>query len=81
MQVSQTTELRSVGITELRNQLSAADYELFRRAVVMKCMISNATWSNWTKGKCTPEAKYQPIIDTVAAQFGMMVFAREGGNQ
>ena len=46
MQTTQT-ELKPVCLTELRNRLSAADYELFRRSVVMRCMITNATWSNW----------------------------------
>lgn len=76
-----TQELKAVSLKDLKNLLSAADYELFRRAVVVKCLITNATWSNWTLGKSTPETKYQPIIDTVAAQFGMRVFAQEGGEE
>ena len=80
---TQTTELRSVSLTDLKNFLSAADYEQFRRMVVMECHVTNATWSNWTTGKYTPETKYQPLIDRVAARFGLTVFntpmAVEGG--
>ena len=71
------TELKEVSLAELRVTLSAADYELLRRAVILQCRVSNATWSNWTKGKCTPEKKYQSIIDRVAARFGLTVFGTE----
>ena len=74
---TQTTELKSVSLDELRVTLSAADYELFRRGVIMACLITNATWSNWTTGKFVPEKKYQPLIDRVAARFGLTVFGTE----
>lgn len=66
--------MKTATLSELANILSKADYELFRRGVIMACMISNATWSNWTNGKCQPETKYQPLIDRVAARFGLTVF-------
>ena len=79
------TELKSVSLDELRATLSAADYELFRRGVIMECRVTNATWSNWTTGKFLPEKKYQSLIDRVAARFGLTVFgtevAVEGGRQ
>lgn len=74
----QKQELEAVSLSELRNKLSAADYELFRRTVVLRCMITNATWSNWTNGKCTPETKYQPIINEIASPFGLSIFETEG---
>ena len=78
------TELKDVSLDELRVTLSAADYELFRRGVIMECRVTNASWSNWTTGKFLPEKKYQPLIDRVAACFGLTVFgtevAVEGGN-
>lgn len=73
----QKQELKAVSLSELRNKLSAADYELFRRTVVLQCMITNATWSNWTTGKFLPEKKYHSIIDRVAARFGLTVFGTE----
>ena len=76
---TQTIELKPVGLAELKNRLSAADYELFRRAAVMECHVSTATWSNWTTGKYTPETKYQSIIDLIAARFGLVVFAPPAG--
>ena len=66
--------MKTATLSELANILSKADYDLFRRGVIMACMISNATWSNWTNGKCQPETKYQPLIDRVAARFGLTVF-------
>lgn len=74
---TQTTELKSVSIAELRGTLSVADYELFRRGVIMECRVTNATWSNWTTGKFLPEKKYQSLIDRVAARFGLTVFGTE----
>lgn len=71
------TELKYVSLDELRVTLSAADYELFRRGVIMECRVTNATWSNWTTGKFLPEKKYQPLIDRVAARFGLTVFGTE----
>ena len=78
------TELKPVGITDLKDVLTANDYEQFRRLVVMQCMITNATWSHWTTGKFTPENKYKPIIDGVAARFGLTIFGttkEEGGQE
>ena len=78
-------ELSKITLQELSKKLSKEDYELFRRGVIMACMITNATWSNWTKGKYKPETKYQPLIDSVAARLGLTVFntpvAVEGGQQ
>ena len=71
--------MKAVSLKDLKNLLSAADYELFRRAVVVKCLITNATWSNWTLGKSTPETKYQPLIDRIAEQFGLSVFGTLAG--
>lgn len=71
------TELKYVSLDELRVTLSAADYELFRRGVIMECRVTNATWSNWTTGKFLPEKKYQFLIDRVAARFGLTVFGTE----
>ena len=68
-------------LTELRTCLSASDYEQFRRAVVMECMITSASWSNWIRGKYNPENKYKPIIDGIAARFGLVVFGTGGGEQ
>lgn len=77
--------METVSLNELDRRLSKADYELFRRGVIMACMITNATWSNWTTGKYTPETKYQSLIDRVAARFGLTVFntpvAVEGSQQ
>ena len=76
--------METVSLNELDRRLSKADYELFRRGVIMACMITNATWSNWTTGKYTPETKYQPLIDRVAARFGLTIFGttkEEGGQQ
>ena len=81
MENTTETKLKPMNLTELKSHLSAADYELFRRGVVMRCMITNATWSNWTLGKVTPETKYQSIIDSVAAQFGIVIFNREGAEK
>lgn len=69
--------MQTVQLSELRDRLSANDYELFRRGVIMSCLITNATWCYWTKGKYTPETKYQPLIDRVAARFGLTVFGTE----
>lgn len=82
----QTKKLKQVQLSELKNKLSAADYELFRRAAVMRCMITNACWSNWMLEKSVPERKYQPIIDEIAGQFGYTVFntnnvVEEGGEK
>jgi len=74
---TQTTELKSVSLDKLRVTLSAVDYELFRRGVIMECRVTNATWSNWTTGKFLPEKKYQSLIDRVAARFGLTVFGTE----
>ena len=80
-----TMQTVQVQVSELRNQLTANDYELFRRGVIMECRVTNATWSNWTTGKFLPEKKYQSLIDRVAARFGLTVFgtevAVEGGQQ
>lgn len=57
--------------------MTARDYELFRRGVIMECRVTNATWSNWTTGKFLPEKKYQSLIDRVAARFGLTVFGTE----
>jgi hypothetical protein len=74
-----------VQLSDLRCRLTAYDYELFRRGVIMECRVTNATWSNWTTGKFLPEKKYQSLIDLVAARFGLTVFgtevAMEGGQQ
>ena len=82
MQTTQT-ELKTTTLDKLKDVLSANDYELFRRAVVMECRVTTASWSHWTTGKYTPETKYQPLIDRVAARFGLTVFnspvAVEGG--
>ena len=67
-------ELSKITLQELSKKLCKEDYELFRRGVIMACMITNATWSNWTNGKCQTEKKYQPLIDRVAARFGLTVF-------
>ena len=81
MQTTQT-ELKDVSLVELKDVLSANDYEQFRRMAVMQCMISNATWSHWTTGKHEPENKYKHIIDGIAARFGLVVFGtKEGGDQ
>ena len=69
--------MKTVTLSELRGKLTANDYELFRRGVIMECRVTNATWSNWTTGKCTPEAKYQSLIDRVADRFGLTVFGTE----
>ena len=84
MQQPTQTELKAVTLTELRSTISVADYEQFRRMVIMRCMITNATWSNWTTGKFVPEKKYQPLIDRVAARFGLTIFLttqEEGGQE
>lgn len=74
--------MQTVQLSELRDRLTANDYEQFRRGVIMACRITNATWSNWTTGKFVPEKKNQPLIDSVAARFGLTVFGtKEGGNQ
>lgn len=78
---TQTTELKSVSIDKLRYTLSAADYELLRRGVIMECRVTNATWSNWTTGKFLPEKKYQSLIDRVAARFGLTVFGTKEGDK
>lgn len=70
-------KLSKITLQELSKKLSKEDYELFRRGVIMACLITNATWSNWTNGKCQPETKYQPLIDRVAARFGLTVFGTE----
>lgn len=69
--------MQTVTLSELRGQLTANDYELFRRGVIMECRVTNATWSNWTTGKFLPEKKYQSLIDRVAARFGLTVFGTE----
>lgn len=74
---TQVTQLKSVSLDKLRYTLSASDYDLFRRGVIMECRVTNATWSNWTTGKFLPEKKYQSLIDRVAARFGLTVFGTE----
>lgn len=78
-----SSQMQTIPLDKMRSRLTQADYELFRRGVIMECMITNATWSNWTTGKHLPEKKYQPLIDRVAARFGLTVFgtltAVEGG--
>lgn len=69
--------MQTIQLSELRGRMSANDYELFRREVIMACLVTNATWSNWTTGKFVPEKKYQPLIDRVAARFGLSVFGTE----
>lgn len=69
--------MQTIQLSELRGQLTARDYELFRRGVIMECRVTNATWSNWTTGKFLPEKKYQSLIDRVAARFGLTVFGTE----
>ena len=69
--------MQTIQLSELRGRMTANDYELFRREVISACLITNATWSNWTTGKFVPEKKYQPLIDRVAARFGLSVFGTE----
>lgn len=76
--------MQQIKLKELQDKLSKSDYELMRRSVVLKCMITNACWSNWILEKNVPERKYQPIIDEIAGQFGYTVFntnnvVEEGG--
>lgn len=74
--------MQIVQLSELRDRLTANEYEQFRRVAIMKCLISNATWSNWVNSKCIPEDKYKPIIDGIAAIFGFTVFGtKEGGGK
>lgn len=74
----QTIQLKRVRLEELRDNLSARDYELLRKTVVARCMITSATWSNWVNGKVVPAMKYRTVINTFAANFGITVFTPEG---
>lgn len=76
----QQTELKPVSFTDLKNQLTAADYEQMRRLVVMQCKVTTAAWSTWVLGKNQPENKYRDTINEIAARFGIVIF-KEGGQQ
>lgn len=75
------TDLKKISLAEIKDKLSANDYEQFRRIAVMRCMITSACWSQWVTGKYTPLDKYKPIIDEIAAMFGYVVFGMEGGEK
>ena len=72
--MQKTQELNPVSLTDLKTQLSAADYEQMRRLVVMQCNVTNAAWSTWVLGKNQPENKYRDTINEIAARFGIVIF-------
>lgn len=81
MENTTETKLKPMSITELKSNLSAADYEQMRRLVVMQCNVTNAAWSTWILGKNLPGNKYRDIINEIAARFGIVVFNMEGAEK